>query len=64
MTPSELIFRIILALLFPPFGIIGLRNVGCGTLLLLFLLTLLFFVPGQIVAIVLIVQEYNRTNVA
>ena len=62
MTPSELIFRIILALLFPPLGIIGMRNVGCGTLLLLLLLTCLFYLPGQIVAIFLILQEYNRGN--
>lgn len=61
MSPFELIFRIILALFFPPLGIIGLRNVGCGTLLLLLLLTLCFFwVPGQIVAIVLIVREYSE----
>ncbi|MBO4489765.1 MAG: YqaE/Pmp3 family membrane protein [Lentisphaeria bacterium] len=62
MTPSELIFRIILALLFPPLGIIGLPNVGCGTLLLLLLLTCLFFIPGQIVAIILIAQEYSRSQ--
>lgn len=58
MSPAELIFRIILALLFPPLGAIGLNNVGCGTLLLLFILTLLGFVPGQIAAIVLIIKEY------
>ena len=62
MSPAELIFRIILALLFPPLSIIGMRNVGCGALLLLFLLTLLFFVPGQIVAIIMIAQEYGRLN--
>ena len=62
MTPSALIIRILLALICPPLGIIGLENVGCGTLLLLLLLTLLFFVPGQIVAIYLIVQEYTRLN--
>ena len=60
MSPFELILRIILALFFPPLGIIGLRNVGCGTLLLLLLLTLCFWVPGQIVAIVLIVREYSE----
>ena len=62
MTPSALIIRILLALIFPPLGIIGLENMGCGTMLLLLLLTLLFFVPGQIVAIFLIVQEYSRLN--
>ena len=38
MSPAELVFRIILALLLPPLGAIGLPGVGCGTLLLLFLL--------------------------
>ena len=62
MSPSELIFRIILAVLFPPLGIIGMRNVGCGTLLLLLILTLLVYVPGLVAAIFLILQEYNRQN--
>ena len=58
MSPAELVFRIILALLCPPLGVIGLPGVGCGTRLLLILLTCLGFVPGQIVAIVLIAKEY------
>ena len=62
MSPSELVFRIILAILFPPLGILGLPNVGCGTLLLLLLLTCIGVLPGQIVAIILIVLEYNRQN--
>ena len=60
MKPSELIVRIILALLLPPLGVIGLRDVGCGTFLLLSLLTLLFWVPGQVVAIILIAKEYGQ----
>lgn len=62
MAPSELIFRIILAIIFPPLGILGLPRVGCGTLLLLLLLTCLGLLPGQIAALVLILQEYNRGN--
>ena len=58
MTPAELIIRILLGLLCPPLGILGMREVGCGTLLLMCLLTLCFWVPGQIVAVFLIVQEY------
>ena len=58
MSPAELVFRIILALLCPLLGIIGLPGVGCGTLLLLILLTCLGWVPGQIVAIILIAKEY------
>ncbi len=63
MSPGELVFRIILALICPPLGAIGLRDVGCGTLLLLVLLTLIGFVPGLIVAIVLIVKEYGDRTV-
>ena len=58
MSPAELIFRIILALIFPPLAVLGLRGVGCGTLLLLFILTLCVWVPGQVAAIVLVVKEY------
>ena len=58
MTPGELILRVLLGLLCPPLGIIGMRDVGCGTLLLMCLLTLCFFVPGQVVAIFLVVREY------
>ncbi len=60
MGAGELIFRILLALILPPLGVIGLPGVGCGALLLLTLLTILFWLPGQIVAIVLIVSEYNK----
>ena len=60
MGVGELIFRILLALILPPLGVIGLPGVGCGALLLLTLLTILFWLPGQIVAIVLIVSDYNK----
>ena len=62
MKSTELIFRILLALIFPPLGVIGLNGTGCGTFILLLILTLLFYVPGQIVSILLIVQEYGKTN--
>ena len=60
MKAPELIIRIVLALLFPPLGVIGLRNVGCGTFLLLVLLTAFFWVPGQVVAIIMIAKEYGQ----
>lgn len=59
MSPGELVFRIILALICPPISVLGLQGVGCGTFLLLVLLTLIGYLPGQIVAIVLIVNEYG-----
>jgi len=62
MSPSELILRILCAVFLPPFSIIGIKGVGCGSFLLLFLLTLLFYVPGQIAALVIVIQEYSRTN--
>ena len=60
MSACEFVLRLLLALLLPPLGVIRLPGIGCGTLLLLTVLTLLFWVPGQIVAIVFIVQEYCR----
>ena len=62
MSTVELIFRIILALLCPPIGVIGLNGVGCGTFILLIVLTMLFWVPGQIVSIILIVKEYGASS--
>ncbi len=64
MSPSGFVFRIIIALIFPPLSILGMRGVGCGTVLLLLLLTLLGVVPGQVVAIFLIVHEYLRQDCA
>ena len=60
MGTLELIIRILLALFLPPLGIIGLRNAGCGSLILVSLLTVCFWVPGQIVAIILIAADYTR----
>lgn len=59
MSPGELIFRIILAIILPPLAILGLRNVGCGTFALMCLLTLFCFLPGQIAALVLVIKEYS-----
>ena len=57
MSAFSMFIRILLALICPPLGVIGLKNVGCGTFILLIILTCCFWVPGQIVAIVLIVQN-------
>ncbi len=62
MSPGEFVFRVILALIFPPLGVIGLNKVGCGTILLLLLLTLLGYFPGVIVAIVLLIKEYSDSG--
>ena len=60
MSTLELICRIILALIFPPLGLIALPRHGCGTFLLV--LTLLFYVPGQIAAIIIIASDYSNTQ--
>lgn len=58
----ELIVRIVLALIFPPLGLIALPRHGCGTFLLVLLLTLCFYVPGQIVAIVIIASDFSESR--
>ena len=62
MSACELVFRILLALILPPLGVIGLPGIGCGTLILLAILTLFFWVPGQIVAIILVAKEYTKQD--
>ena len=62
MSVIELICRIILALIFPPLGLIALPHHGCGTFLLVLLLTLLFYVPGQVAAIVIIASDYSNSQ--
>ena len=62
MTPAVLVLRILAAFILPPVGIIGLKGVGCGTFALMFVLTLFFWFPGQIAAIILIVKEYSTSS--
>lgn len=49
------IWRVILAIFFPPLAVIG---YGCGSILIVFLLTLCGWVPGVIGALVIL----NRTK--
>jgi len=49
------IWRVILAILFPPLAVIG---YGCGSIVIVFLLTLCGWVPGVIGAQVIL----NRTK--
>ena len=50
------IFRVILAILFPPLAVIG---KGCGSIIIVFLLTLCGWVPGVIAALVIINNPDN-----
>jgi uncharacterized membrane protein YqaE (UPF0057 family) len=45
------LFRVILAILFPPLSVI---DKGCGSVLIVFLLTLAGWVPGVIAALVIL----------
>ncbi|MCP4867376.1 MAG: YqaE/Pmp3 family membrane protein [Proteobacteria bacterium] len=48
------LFRVIIAIVFPPLAVI---DKGCGPLLLTFLLTLIGWVPGVIAAILFCTQD-------
>ncbi len=48
------LLRVILAILFPPLAVI---DQGCGSVLIVFLLTLAGWVPGVIAALVIINRE-------
>lgn len=63
MSGFEFVLRIFLACVFPPLGVIALRGIGCGTLLLMCLLTMCFWIPGCVVAIYLIFKEYSSNPV-
>ena len=44
-------FRVLLSILFPPFAVI---DQGCGSVLIVFILTIFGWVPGVIAALVII----------
>lgn len=62
MSSFEFVLRIFLACVFPPLGVIGLNGIGCGTFLLLLLLTCCFWIPGCIVSIYLVWKEYSSNS--
>jgi uncharacterized membrane protein YqaE (UPF0057 family) len=45
------IFRVILAIIFPPLSVI---DKGCGSILIVFLLTLAGWIPGVIAALIIL----------
>jgi uncharacterized membrane protein YqaE (UPF0057 family) len=45
------LFRVILAILFPPLAVI---DKGCGSVLIVFLLTLAGWIPGVIAALIIL----------
>ncbi|MDZ4847163.1 MAG: YqaE/Pmp3 family membrane protein [Chitinophagales bacterium] len=48
------IFRVILSILFPPLAV---YDKGCGSIVLVFILTLCGWVPGVIAALVILNKE-------
>ena len=48
------LFRVILAILFPPLAVL---DRGCGSVLIVFLLTLVGWVPGVIAALVILNKD-------
>ncbi|SMC46874.1 YqaE/Pmp3 family membrane protein [Cellulophaga tyrosinoxydans] len=50
------IWRVILAILFPPLAVLG---KGCGSIIIVFLLTLCGWVPGVIAALVILNNPDN-----
>lgn len=51
---SMSIFRVILSIIFPPLAVI---DKGCGSIVIVFLLTLCGWVPGVIAALVILNRE-------
>jgi uncharacterized membrane protein YqaE (UPF0057 family) len=51
------VFRVILAILFPPLAVV---DKGCGSVLIVFLLTLAGWVPGVIAALVINNRDRKR----
>lgn len=51
-----LILRYILCLVFPPLAVI---DKGCGTMLIVFVLTLCGWVPGTVMALLLCIKDNN-----
>ena len=49
------VLRVILAIIFPPFAVV---DKGCGSFLIVFLLTLLGWIPGVIAALIIL----NKNN--
>lgn len=54
---TELIIRVLLAILFPPLAVF---DKGCGSMLLVFLFTLFGWLPGTILAVLLCMRDQQK----
>lgn len=50
------LLRVLLAIFFPPLAVV---DKGCGSVLIVFLLTLAGWVPGVIAALIILNREYR-----
>lgn len=55
------VFRMVLAVLLPPLAV---WDKGCGVVLLVTLLTILFWIPGAIAAMYIVVRDMQRTSLS
>jgi uncharacterized membrane protein YqaE (UPF0057 family) len=53
----DFVLRIILCFIFPPLAVF---DKGCGSMLLIFLLTLLGWLPGTVVALIICINSKNK----
>jgi uncharacterized membrane protein YqaE (UPF0057 family) len=51
------IFRVLLSIFFPPLAVI---DQGCGSIVIVFILTLCGWVPGVIAALIILNNVYRR----
>lgn len=51
------LFRVLLSIFFPPLAVI---DQGCGSIVIVFLLTICGWVPGVIAALVILNRGYRR----
>jgi len=53
------LIRVLLAILFPPFSVF---DKGCGSFIIVFILTLLGWIPGVIAALIILNNPNNPNN--
>lgn len=53
----DFVIRIILCFIFPPLAVF---DKGCGSMLLVFLLTLLGWIPGTVVALIICLADKKK----
>ncbi|NLF93515.1 MAG: YqaE/Pmp3 family membrane protein [Oligosphaeraceae bacterium] len=55
---DNILFRFLLCLIFPPLAVI---DKGCGVMIVVFILTLMGWLPGTVVALCVCISDRKRT---